>query len=198
MNTQRTTRPTEIPTTEEIQRLLAVIPVGRFSGRRMRTMVAMMWRTGLRCQEVLDLDLRDIDLEAQTVRVRNGKGGKARTVGMDRTMCQMLEVYLDYRNGMVDDECQVLYPTRTGKRTLTSHVRRYIQQKCQEAGIKKDIHAHSLRHAHAVELAREGKPLYVIQRQLGHASAATTALYLSKIYPGEVIEAIKERPWKAT
>ena len=65
----------------------------------------------------------------------------------------------------------------------------------RKAGIDKRVHFHGLRHAHAHELAREHTPINMIQRQLGHSNVSTTHVYLCKIAPQEVIDAMQAREW---
>ena len=76
-----------------------------------------------------------------------------------------------------------------------SYVREQIKRLGIKAGISKRVHAHGLRHTHAFELMMEDIPISIIQRQLGHASLATTDTYLSHIAPKHVIDAISGREW---
>jgi integrase len=76
-----------------------------------------------------------------------------------------------------------------------SYVREQIKRLGIKAGISKRVHAHGLRHTHAFELMMEGIPISIIQRQLGHASLATTDTYLAHIAPKHVIDAISARSW---
>ncbi|MEX2624732.1 MAG: tyrosine-type recombinase/integrase [Acidimicrobiia bacterium] len=66
----------------------------------------------------------------------------------------------------------------------------------RQAGIEKRIHPHGLRHTHAYELMMEGVEMPIIQKQLGHVSLATTAVYLNHIAPKQVIETMRKREWK--
>jgi hypothetical protein len=65
----------------------------------------------------------------------------------------------------------------------------------RKAGIERRVHAHGLRHAFAVDLVRGGAPLYVVRDALGHASVATTQVYLSRVGAHEAVEAMRNRPW---
>jgi len=65
----------------------------------------------------------------------------------------------------------------------------------RQAGIEKRVHPHGLRHTHAYELMMEGVEVAIIQRQLGHVSLATTAVYLNHIAPKQVIETMRKREW---
>ncbi len=68
-----------------------------------------------------------------------------------------------------------------------------LRELAAEAGVRRRFAPHQLRHAHAVELAREGVPVNLIQRQLGHTDLGTTATYLQGIDPSEIINAVRSR-----
>lgn len=77
----------------------------------------------------------------------------------------------------------------------SAQVRLLLPRLARRAGIAKRVHPHGLRHTHAYELMMENIPMPIIQRQLGHASLATTDTYLSHIAPKQVIDAITSREW---
>jgi site-specific recombinase XerD len=75
-------------------------------------------------------------------------------------------------------------------------VRALLPRLAAKAGIEKRVHAHGLRHSHAADLMREGVPVNLIQRQLGHASLAVTSAYLDHIAPEQVVSVIRARGWE--
>ena len=77
--------------------------------------------------------------------------------------------------------------TLKGKRVSAAYVRALLPRLARKAGIEKRVHAHGLRRTHAAELAREGVPLNVISRQLGHSNVSTTSRYLDHVAPLEVV-----------
>jgi integrase/recombinase XerD len=83
-------------------------------------------------------------------------------------------------------------PTR-GRPWSGASVRTEFRRLAVGAGVRRRFAPHQLRHAHAIELAREGVPLNIIQRQLGHANLGTTSLYLQGIDPGEIIAMVDMR-----
>ncbi|HJQ83494.1 MAG TPA: tyrosine-type recombinase/integrase [Candidatus Binatia bacterium] len=87
-----------------------------------------------------------------------------------------------------------MFCTLKGGRVATAYVRALMPRLARRAGIEKRVHAHGLRHTHAAELAMEGKPVNLIQAQLGHASLAVTSAYLAHIAPAQLIEAMRTRP----
>ena len=89
--------------------------------------------------------------------------------------------------------CVLRGPTR-GRPCAPAGIRGQLHRTAQAAGVRRRFAPHQLRHAHAVEMSREGIPLLVIQRQLGHADLAITSAYLRGIDNTEVIQAVHERP----
>jgi site-specific recombinase XerD len=88
--------------------------------------------------------------------------------------------------------CVIAGPTR-GRPWSSSHARIALRETALKAGVRRRFAPHQLRHAHAVEMAREGVPINVIQRQLGHASLGVTSIYLQGIDSGEIIETVRSR-----
>jgi site-specific recombinase XerD len=88
--------------------------------------------------------------------------------------------------------CVISGPTRDGPWSC-SQVRTALHRTALRAGVRRRFAPHQLRHAHAVEMAREGLPINVIQRQLGHASLGVTSVYLEGIDSGEIIETVRTR-----
>jgi len=77
-------------------------------------------------------------------------------------------------------------------------VRRLFSRLRERAGIEKRCHPHGMRHTHANELVREGVPMNVVQRQLGHNSLSTTERYLQGLTPQDVIDTMRSRSWTET
>jgi site-specific recombinase XerD len=138
-----------------------------------------MWRAGLRISEALALTESDLDLDRGAVLVRHGKGDKRREVGMDAWGWELLRPWLAYRVQMPVGQlfCVIDGSTR-GRPLTTTSVRQQLRRTAVKAGVRRRFAPHQLRHAHAVEMAREGVPLNVIQRQLGHANLGITSVYL--------------------
>lgn len=185
--------PPDPPTTEEIIELLRACPHSP-SGRRLRTLIIVLWRSGLRISEALALEERDLDVAAGSITVRCGKGGKRRIVGMDRwawaQIAGWLEERLQFPRGPVF--CVVQGPT-TGRHLTPSSAFATLRVLGTRCGIRRRIAPHQLRHCHAVELVREGVPVHILQRQLGHANLAVTTVCLASVSPQEVLAAVDRR-----
>jgi site-specific recombinase XerD len=163
-------------------------------GRRLRGLIVMMWRAGLRIQEALALAEGDLDHRRGSVLVRRGKGGRRREVGMDAWGWEHLEPWLEVRRGLpVGPLLCVINGATRGRHWSPAAARAELRRTAVAAGVRRRFAPHQLRHAHAVEMAREGVPLIVIQRQLGHSNLGITSVYLQGIDSGEIIETVHAR-----
>ncbi len=127
--------------------------------------------------------------------VRSGKGGKRREVGMDRWAWGQLESWLQTRRQLpIGVLLCVIHGPTAGRRWEASAARKQLHHAAAAAGLRRRFAPHQLRHAHAVEMAHEGVPLVVIQRQLGHANLGITSVYLQGIDSAEIIDTVHGRP----
>ena len=188
--------PPEPLTQAEVLALLGACSSRSATGLRNAALLVLLWRGGLRVGETLALEPKDIDPETHTVRILHGKGNKARTVGIDATAFAVLARWMDRRKQLGINGRAPVVCTLQGGGVLASYVRALLPRLACKAGIAKRVHPHGLRHTHSVELAREGIPITVISRQLGHSSVAVTNTYVNHLQPGEVIEAMKARSWE--
>jgi integrase len=186
--------PPDPPTVEEI---IAVMRAAgdHPDGIRLRGVIVVLWRAGLRISEALALTESDLDRSRGAVLVRRGKGGKRREVGIDRWAWENLEAWLAIRARLPVGAlfCVLRGPTR-GRPCAAAGIRSQLRSAAQAAGVRRRFAPHQLRHAHAVEMSREGVPLFVIQRQLGHADLGITSAYLRGIDNTEIIHTVHERP----
>ena len=185
--------PADPPRVEEIVAVMRAAG-GGIHGTRICGLIVVLWRAGLRISEALSLAERDLDPARGAILVRAGKGGKRREVGMDDWAWEQLRTWLAHRTEMPIGAlfCVVNGPT-SGRPWSASAVRSQLRQLALRAGVRKRFAPHQLRHAHAVEMAREGMPPNVIQRQLGHADLGVTSVYLQGIDNTEVISAVHSR-----
>jgi site-specific recombinase XerD len=163
-------------------------------GARLCALIVVLWRGGLRIQEALTLSERDLDPQRGSLLVRNGKGGRRREIGMDAWGWEQLRPWLTARVELPVGPmfCVIDGPTR-GRPWSSAAVRSELRRLAAQAGVRRRFAPHQLRHAHAVELAREGVPLNIIQRQLGHVNLGTTSIYLQGIDTEEIIAAVDSR-----
>lgn len=157
----------------------------------------MLWRAGLRVSEALALRAGDVELELGELRVLHGKGDRARTVGLDPLAAAIVARWSARRLEYPRPKAGALFCTITrggaGGPVSSSYVRQALARAARRAGVEKAVRPHGLRHTHAAELAREGVPMHLIRRQLGHARLDTTARYVDHLAPREVIDAMRAR-----
>src|SRR5262245_24593279 len=185
--------PADPPRVEEIVAVMKAAGDGAF-GRRLRGLIMVLWRAGLRISEALALSEADLEDARGSPLVRRGKGGRRREVGMDDWAWEQLRPWLETRLSFPVGPlfCVIARPT-TGRPWSSSHARIALREAALKAGVRRRFAPHQLRHAHSVEMAREGVPINVIQRQLGHANLGVTSIYLQGIDSGEIIETIRAR-----
>jgi site-specific recombinase XerD len=185
--------PPDPPTVEEIVAVMRQAGDG-VQGARMRALIVLLWRAGLRINEALRLTEHDLEPGAGSVLVRHGKGGRRREVGMDRWGWDHLRPWLELRIGMPVGPLLCVVEGRTrGRPWAADAARAQLRRVAARAGVRRRFAPHQLRHAHAVELAHEGVPLNVIQRQLGHTNLGVTSIYLQGIDNAEIIATVHAR-----
>jgi integrase/recombinase XerC len=150
-------------------------------GLRDRALAELLYGTGVRVGELVALDVRDLDLSSNDVRVL-GKGGKERIVPLPGLTRDALAEWLEARKrpGILGEPLFVsLRPRREDKprRLGDRDVRRILKQRGLAAGIRDRVHPHRMRHSYATHLLDMGADLREIQELLGHASLSTTQKY---------------------
>jgi site-specific recombinase XerD len=185
--------PPDPPRPEEI--VLVMRKAGHSAhGLRIRALIAVLWRGGLRISEALALTETDVDARRGALLIRHGKGDKRREAGMDAFGFEQLAAWLAHRVSLPPGPLFCVIDGATGgRRWAATAARAELRQLAVDAGVRRRFAPHQLRHAHAVELAREGVAVNIIQRQLGHTDLGTTSAYLQGIDPSEIIDAIRSR-----
>jgi site-specific recombinase XerD len=184
----------DILSPDEVDRLLRACSKRAPTGRRNRALIAVLWRCGLRLGEALALSPKDVDLLEFTVRVQQGKTGK-RVVGLDLGTALLIDQWLVSRKKLKAGPRAPLFCTLQGGPIDQSYVRHLLPRLARRAGIEKRVHAHCFRHRYAVDLIKEGADLLTVRDLLGHASAATTQTYLSRIGASEAVAFARQRDW---
>ena len=185
--------PPDPPTVEEIVAVMRRAGDGAH-GARMRSFIVLLWRAGLRITEALTVTEHDLDPRLGAILVRHGKGGRRREIGMDPWGWDHVRPWLEFRMAMPVGPllCVTDGPTR-GRPWASDAARAQLRRVASKAGVRRRFAPHQLRHAHAVELAHEGVPLNVIQRQLGHTNLGVTSIYLQGIDNAEIIATVHAR-----
>jgi site-specific recombinase XerD len=166
----------------EVAEVLDRIPAGSPLDLRDRAMFELAYGSGLRAEELVNVDVTDLDPDAEELRV-NGKGSKTRVVPAGEPAWRAIEAYLDRARGALasasagDRVEPALFLSKSGRRLSTSDVRRRLRASTQRVGTGAGVSPHTLRHSFATHLLEGGADLRVIQELLGHASISTTQTY---------------------
>lgn len=166
-------------------------------GTRNKAILVLLWRTGMRCDEALSLRGCDVELDKRVARVLRpkgaGRGKPPRVVGLDDLAHRYLVGWHAVRQGLLLEDTDPLFVTQAGRRLDGSYLRRLLPKLARQAGIRRRVHPHALRHTFAFECVMEGRPLPWIQHALGHTSIVTTQRYLSHLAPADIIAGMIER-----
>ena len=162
----------------EVAALLDRIPADTALALRDRALFELAYASGLRAEELVNLDLDSIDFDGERVRVE-GKGGKTRFVPTGEPALRAIERYR--RRGrdalLTADATPALFVSKSGRRLSTSDVRRRLRVWTRQVAGVAGASPHALRHSFATHLLDGGADLRSIQELLGHASISTTQVY---------------------
>jgi site-specific recombinase XerD len=163
---------------DEVAALLDRIPAGTPLELRDRALFELAYSCGLRCEEIVNLDLGALDFDAEELRVL-GKGSKTRVVPVGEPAQRALERYLTRGRPELAGRAAepALFVSRTGRRLSPSDVRRRLSAWLRNAGIATAASPHALRHSFATHMLDGGADLRTIQELLGHSSISTTQVY---------------------
>jgi len=171
--------PRSILTAGEVRKILKTPDTRTAMGYRDRAILELLYSTGMRREEVNQLQVSDVDWEEGFVRVNQGKGGKDRVVPLGRIACRYLENYVKSVRPMLAQgkgERELFLTLRGGrmsKNVLWEIARRYARS----AGLKKKVSPHTFRHTCATLMLKNRANLRHVQELLGHSSLDTTQIY---------------------
>jgi len=151
-----------------------------FNARRNNAIIALFYSSGIRLAELVNLDLVDIDLKKKQVKVV-GKGGSKSYCFITREAARSLKAYAEARKNRGNAQDQALFITRTGERIKGRDVQRMVSEYAKEAGIKKKVSPHTLRHSVALHLVDQGMALQDVQVFLRHTSTSYTHIYTHNV-----------------
>lgn len=166
----------KVLTVEEVDKLLNIDCKTSYDYRN-KAMLELLYSSGLRITELLNLTLNDIDFNNDIVRVY-GKGSKERIVPLGDYALNALEKYiLEYRNSLIKYPTDILFLNNHGNIMSRSGFFKIINRIALENGIDKEISPHILRHSFATHMLEGGADLRSIQELLGHENMSTTSIY---------------------
>jgi integrase/recombinase XerD len=165
-------------TPAEVERLLAQPDISTPDGLRDRAMLELLYATGLRVSELVGLRLENVRMSGSFLRCV-GKGSKERVVPIGATAIEWVQRYLDEGRARHRGtrETTTLFLTSRGKAMTREAFWARIKEYARDAGIRRKVSPHTLRHSFATHLLQGGADLRSIQEMLGHANIATTQIY---------------------
>lgn len=141
--------------------------------KKSRLLVQLMYASGLRVSEIVQLQRKDLEFAQNHGWVRGGKGGKDRLFIMSPQLSEDMQEYLAART----NNSPYIFPGRNGEKMSTRNVQKIVKKAAFDAGIDKSITPHKLRHSFATHLLEAGNDIRVIQELLGHSNLQTTQIY---------------------
>ena len=163
---------------DEVNRLMAAIDLSSNEGHRNRAMLEMLYGSGLRVSELVNLQLSKIYLNEHYMLIE-GKGSKQRLVPLSPVAEEWFGYWMQERSTwpLKPESRDIAFVNRYGRPLTRAMVFTIIRRLCTEAGITKTVSPHTLRHSFATHLLQNGADLRVIQQLLGHEDLATTEIY---------------------
>lgn len=142
---------------------------------RLKTIIAILYSSGLRISELLNLDISDINFDKKTIHVRNGKGNNDRVTIISLKAIELLRTYMN----IYKPKTSIFYSMKARSSRLSqSYVQRAFKTLLEKANISTKAHVHTLRHSFATHLLDQQTNLFTIMRLLGHKNIQTTLIYL--------------------
>ena len=168
----------QVLTKEEVEKLLRSPNTGQVLGLRDRAMLELMYATGLRISEIINLKLEDLHLTMGTLQTL-GKGHKERIVPVGDEAIKWVNRYLEEArpNLLQPKRSNYLFLNFHGNNLTRQGVWKNLKAEVRKAGIQKNITPHTLRHSFATHILENGADLRIVQELLGHADISTTQIY---------------------
>ncbi|UTI63363.1 site-specific integrase [Paraconexibacter antarcticus] len=167
---------------------------GSTSRLRLQALIAVLWRSGLRISEALNLEPRDLRPANRCIVVRRGVRGTDRVVAMDSCGWTYLDAWMEVRRALPPGPifC-VVTGASTGERWSDADVRRSLKRVAEGAGVKRRVAPQQFRHAHAIQLWEEGVDIRAIRHQLGSSRLDKVLSYLDGLAPETAVAPIGDR-----
>ena len=168
----------EVLTEGEIKRLISSVNIDSEFGQRNKTIIEVLYGTGIRVSELIELKLSNIFFKENILKV-TGKGNKERFVPLGKIALTEIKKYLNDRDKLKINSkfSDILFLNRYGRQLTRSMIFKIINDSSKNAEIDKKISPHTLRHSYATHLLKNGADLRTIQLILGHESITTTEIY---------------------
>ncbi|MBU3195446.1 site-specific tyrosine recombinase XerD [Clostridium algidicarnis] len=181
----------EILTIEEMNTLLNLPDTATYKGVRDRAMLELMYATGIKVTELLNLRIFDINLNMEYM-VCKGSKEKERIIPLGSVAIRYVREYLYLRKTISNSESLLLFLNSRGNKMSRQGFWKIVKAYAKEAGIDKDINLYTFRHSFAVHLLQNGADIKSVQELLGHVDISTTEIYYSITKKNKLIEVYKK------
>ena len=158
----------EVLSLEEVKRL-----IDSTQNIKHRLILKILYGCGLRVSELVNLRKNDFNFDEKLIHIKLAKGRKDRFVRIPDSIIDKMKSYSNI------NDSDISFPSNRGGKLTTKTIQLIIKNSARKAGIKKNVHPHTLRHSFATHLLEQGIDLRVIQKLLGHSDIKTTQIYLS-------------------
>ena len=187
----------DIISTEEVDRIIRAIDLGKPEGERNRAIIETLYGCGLRVSELTELKLSDLFFDEGFIKI-TGKGNKQRFVPISEYTIKYITIYKDEvrpHQAIKDEYSDTLFLNRRGRQLTRAMIFTIVRKLTKEAGISKKVSPHTFRHSFATHLLENGADLRAIQQMLGHESITTTEVYVhvDRSHLREVMESFHPR-----
>jgi integrase/recombinase XerD len=172
--------PRGVLTKAEARRLIETTPTTKPRDIRDRTILEVLYATGIRRAELIALTIYDADLQAATLRIEHGKGNTTRIVPLTQSAIAALKLYLEEARAVFAREAgqvRLFVSSRSGGALDDDDIVRIVRKAATRAGIKKHVTPHTLRHTCATHLLKGRADIRQIQKLLGHRRLSSTEVY---------------------
>lgn len=159
----------------DIEKLLSQPDVSTETGLRDKAILELMYASGLRVSEAVNLQIKDIDLDSGIL-TTTGKGNKTRRVPVGSSAVEWLRSYLILRRRKENIQIQNLFVTPLGRPVTRQVVHAFVKEYAEKCGLE-DVSPHTLRHSFATHLIQNSADIRSVQQMLGHADISTTQIY---------------------
>lgn len=181
----------QVLTIEEVENLLNEPDENTDKGIRDRAMLEIMYATGMKVTELLNLTIYDINLKLFYIKCKGIKN-KERIIPMGSYAVKRLEIYLKIRTKLNVQNLDYLFFNLKGNKMTRQGFWKIVKYYAKESGIKKKINAYTLRHSFAVHLLQNGADIKTVQELLGHSDMSTTQIYSGMCKKTRIVEVYKK------
>ncbi|MFU0823822.1 site-specific tyrosine recombinase XerD [Clostridium sp.] len=181
----------EILTVDEVDRFLATPNCTDYKGIRDKAMLELMYATGIKVSELLNLTVFDVNLKLSYIRCKKNSN-KERIIPIGNYAVECIKNYIKIRDKLYTDNSELLFSNIRGGKMTRQGFWKIVRAYAKKAKINKKINSYTLRHSFAVHLLQNGADIKIVQELLGHNTMATTQIYASVYKQNKIADVYKK------